>query len=208
MSEPVIELASGETAIIGFGSLLSLESVRRTVGKAYAGPFVFCHLEGWRRVWNVSMPNESFYYEETGTRIYPERIIYLNVRPDPATRLNCVLFVVNASQLAAMHEREWIYDPQVVTADLRGVQVQGGEAYVYVGRAGHLVHTFENPRAAAIRGSYFMSLEKAMAKTSPEFQAEYEATTDPLPEHLLIDDQLDPARPSPWAAAGRDYAPE
>ena len=29
-----------------------------------------------------------------------------------------------------------------------------------------------------------------------------------VPEHLVIEDTLDPERPNPWAAAGHDYRPE
>ncbi len=154
MDEPVVQLAADETAVIGYGSLLSIESLSRTLKEPYTGPFLFCHLEGWRRSWDVSMPNEAYYFEESNERVYPEQIIYLNLRPAPQELLNCVLFVVRNDQLEAMHDREWIYDATVVNDQLRNVQLQGGEAIVYVAREENLARAISGPRTGAIRRSY------------------------------------------------------
>lgn len=208
MDEPVVQLAADETAVIGYGSLLSIESLSRTLKEPYTGPFLFCYLEGWRRSWDVSMPNEAFYFEENDERVYPEQIIYLNLRRAPQELLNCVLFVLRHDQLEAMHNREWIYDATVVNNLLRGVRLQGGEALVYVGREENLARGLSSPRTGAIRRSYLRILESALALVDPVFRREFEHTTDPVPEDLVIEDHLDPARPSPWAAAGKSYQPD
>ena len=206
--EATIHLADGETAVVGYGSLLSVQSITKTLGREYDGPFVTCHLEGWRRSWDVSMPNEAFYFLEDGERVYPERILYLNVRPDPGALLNVVVFVANRKELEAMNHREWIYEHPVVTSALRGLRVEGGDAIVYAGRAEHVVRDAVRPRQAAIRSSYLKMIGKALAAVDHGFREEYRRTTDPVPEHLVIADVLDPDRPNPWAAAGHDYRPE
>lgn len=68
MRNEAISLAAGPTAVVGFGLLLSRGTVDKTLGRRYEGPFVRCHVEGWRTSWNVSMPNAAFYYEEEGDR--------------------------------------------------------------------------------------------------------------------------------------------
>ncbi len=123
MSDQTIVLGDGETAVVGYGLLLLRDTVDTTLGHVYEGPFVACHIEGWRRSWSVSMPNAAFYYDEGGTRAYPERILYMSARPDPSTSMNCTVFVLDGDELAAMHGREWIYDPVAVNSDLRGVRV-------------------------------------------------------------------------------------
>ena len=207
MNERTLELADGEIGVVGYGSLLSVESISRTLKVPYTRPFIACEIEGWRRAWTVSMPNQAFYYEDEGKRVYPPKIIYLNVRPLPNALMNCAVFVVDFEQLKAMHAREWIYDPVKVTQDLRGMRIIGGEAIMYVGKPEHAVDQSSSPRGAAIRGSYLRILESALERAGSEWSAEFERSTDPVPKHLVIKDTLDPERPSPWVAAGHDYRP-
>jgi len=206
MTDTTIRLEPGQTAVIGYGSLLAKNSISRMLERDYNGPFLPCHVEGWRRSWDVAMPNEAFYYLENQTRTYPRKIIYLNVRRAAGALLNVMLFVVNDDELQAMHGREWIYDPFDATADLRGVTIENGRAVMYVALDEFLVRTISNRREAAIRSTYLRILSQALDATTPAFRDEYGRTTDPAPPPLVIDDTLDPTRPSPWA--GRGYKPE
>jgi hypothetical protein len=207
MEEPILHLTEDETAIVGYGSLLSIESVSRTLKREYDGPFVACHVAGWRRSWDAWMPNASFYFVEGGERIYPNKIAYLNVRPNPGTLMNCILFVVRDVELEAMHQREWIYAPTDVSLDLHGVRLDAGKAIMYVAKNEHRLIGATTRREAAVRQSYLRILERGLHQAAATFRAEYEATTDPVPTHLVIDDALDQDRPSPWAAAGSQYRP-
>jgi hypothetical protein len=204
----IVRLGRNQTAVVGYGSLLSSASVGKTLGRDYEGPFVHCHVEGWRRSWDVSMPNQAFYYEEDGARIYPEKILYLNARREPGSCMNCIVFVLDLVELEAMHQREWIYHGVVVTDSLRGVRVLGGDAIMYVGRPEHVLQGGPTPASAAVRASYLRMLDRALQTVSPVFRAEFERTTDPVPERLVVRDVLDPERPNPWASAGVEYRPE
>ncbi len=51
-------------------------------------------------------------------------------------------------------------------------------------------------------------LDGVLNSLDPEVCAYYFATTDPVPEHLVIDDTLDLNRPNPWEAAGYDFDPD
>jgi hypothetical protein len=205
MEEPILHLTENETAVVGYGSLLSIESLSRGLKRDYDGPFVACHVTGWRRSWDVWMPNAAFYYIEGGERIYPEKIVYLNVRPDPETLLNCILFVLRDAELKAMHQREWIYEPIDVSVNLHGVRLDAGKAILYVAKNDYLLIGAVTRRQAAVRQSYLRIIEGGLRQATATFRAEYEATTDPVPTHLVIDDALDQDRPSPWAAAGSQY---
>jgi len=193
-----LQLRDGETAVVGYGSLLSRPSVEKTLKRAYQRPFVPCHVEGWRRSWDVAMPNQAFYYVEEHDRIYPQEILYLNVRPLPASLLNVVLFVVTSDEVATMHQREWIYDPVVVTDRLRGVQVEGGNAILYVAKREYVRRDAQSPREAAIRASYLRILDHGLQERDSAFRDTYAGTTDPVPEHLVVEDTLDPDRQNPW----------
>lgn len=198
-----ITLSAGETAVVGYGLLLWRDTIDKTLGRTYEGPFAQCHIEGWRRSWDVSMPNAAFYYEEEGHRVYPEKILYLNVRREPGTRMNCAVFVLPQDDLTVMHAREWIYDGVAVTTDLRGVHVEGGDALMYVGKPEHLVRSVANTGDVALRRSYLRMLDRALDAVDPAIRADYRQTTDHIPEHLVIDDALDPDRPGPSAVPRR-----
>src|SRR6185503_11567458 len=121
MDEPVIRLSPHRTALVGYGSLLSLTSLERTLGRAYTGPFLTCAVRGWRRTWDAAMPNDvpdkSFYEDRPQGRMTPEFILYLNVRRDPSTNVNGVVFVVDPDELVEYDRRESIYDRVDVTCD-------------------------------------------------------------------------------------------
>ena len=202
MSDEVIELNTGEVAVVGYGSLLSSKIIGQTLGHDYDGPFVLCHVSGWRRSWDVTMPNAAFYYVEDESRIYPSRILYLNIRRDSSTLMNCSVFVVRPGERDAMDGREWIFDPIVVTSDLRGVSIEGGDAVMYVGKPGHALRSAENTHNVALRGSFLRSLFGVLDAEGPAVRDEWHRTTDPIPEHLVVDDKLDASRPNPWELAG------
>ncbi len=197
MTDKVVRLREGESALFGYGSLISIESLERTLGHRYEGPFVVCTLEGWRRAWDVAMPNHTFFTETSSGRMYPEFILYLNVRPEPKTLLNGILFVVNQSELEAFDRREWIYTREDVTSKIRGADISGGKAYVYVGKADHLLSGVDSPKRAAVRASYLDMLEAGFKALGGAFRADFDASSDPVPAHLVIDDRMDPVqRPS------------
>ncbi len=102
----IIYLTRGETALFGYGSLCSVASLERSLGRHYEGPFVRCEVEGWRRSWDVGMPNRAFFLETPEGRVYPEHILYLNVKPAPGCLLNGVLFVVNDAELE-LRRQKW-----------------------------------------------------------------------------------------------------
>ncbi|HYS24847.1 MAG TPA: gamma-glutamylcyclotransferase family protein [Vicinamibacterales bacterium] len=188
---PHISLSSGQTAVIGYGSLMSRASLERTLQRPYEGPFAPCHVEGWQRTWDISMPNRVYYFRDNGTKVYPERIAYLDVRPSPGRRMNAVIFVLDNRDLDAMHAREWIYEPVAVTDRVRDVTIAGGDALMYVGLPEHRVQDATRREATAIRASYLRILDNALAGADATFREEYQATTEPVPAHLVIEDALD-----------------
>ncbi len=192
MSGTVVELRPGESALFGYGSLISKASMERTLGRPYAGPFVPCAVEGWRRSWDIAMPNTVFHAESEDGRVYPRHILYLNVKRSPGSLLNGVLFVVSASELAEFDRREWVYDRAEIGGQLRGVTLSGGEAWIYAGKREHLMREVGSWRDGAIRASYLGILETGIAAMTPGFREDYERSSDPVPSALVIQDRTDP----------------
>jgi len=183
-------LEAGKSALFGYGSLLSIRSLERTLGRKYEGPYPTCRLRGWRRTWDIGMPNQDYYMETANGRIFPRSILYLNIRRDPATVLNGVVFVVDPTDLKNYDERESVYDRVEISSDLEGVRVEGGPAYAYVGQEEYRVAGVEQPDSAAVRATYLQILEDGFADHGSAFRAAYEASSDPVPRHLVIEDRL------------------
>jgi len=186
--QPVIRLLPGQTTLVGYGSLLSLPSLERTLGRSYTGPFLPCVVRGWRRTWDAAMPNRTFHEERIAGPMMPEAILYLNVRRDPQTSLPVIVFVVGPEELDAYDKRESIYDRVDVTDEL-DVTVEGGRAYIYVCRPEHCLSDVRSAEKGAIRATYLQIVENGLAQLGEEFRQGYLASTDAVPEHLVIEDR-------------------
>lgn len=190
-----LRLGDDECALFGYGSLLSIRSLERTLGRCYTGPLFVCWLEEWRRSWDVAMPNSDFYADLPSGRIYPEHILYLNIHRSPSSRVNGVLFVVNREELANYDSREWIYDRVDVTSELSGVTIASGRAHTYVAKEEHLMMSVTSPQYAAVRATYLEILENGLEDLGEDFRAKFEASTDPVPKHLIIPDRHESTPP-------------
>ena len=180
--------------MFGYGSLLSIRSMERTLGRPYDGPFIPCAVDGWRRTWDAAMPNRTHYAEIDGSRMYPEAVLYLNVRREAGTMLNGTLFLVDETALAGFDKRESIYDRVDITPLLSGV-VAGGPAYMYACRPEYRVTNVKSPRQAAVRATYVQIVEEGLAALGDDFRLAYDRSSDPVPKHLIIQDRTQPANP-------------
>ncbi|HUA58650.1 MAG TPA: gamma-glutamylcyclotransferase family protein [Verrucomicrobiae bacterium] len=181
----MLELANGEEAILGYGSLLCKGSMEKTLGRPYDGPFRACRVAGWRRSWNVFLPNRGEFVDERG--VAPAKIVYLNVRRDAASAVNGVLFVVPAGALAGFDQREWVYDRVDISRELECLEFRG-RAWMYVARPEYLVHGGQFPDYA-VRQSYIDIVEQGLTELGAGFRAEYEASTDAVPREWVIRDR-------------------
>lgn len=68
------------------------------------------------------------------------------------------------------------------------MQVLGGPAWTYVALEEFLWRRDAHPPEAIIRRTYLDILDRAHAELGPAFTAEYTATTDEVPAHLVVDD--------------------
>ena len=191
MEQPIIQLKDGEAVVFGYGSLLSIASLERTLKQRYDGSFVVCALNGWRRTWDVRQPNKTFYAATPDGRMYPENILYLNVTKDPGARLNGVAIVVTAAQLEWLDEREWMYDRVVITQEIEGARVIGGSAVIYVSKPEYVMRDVRSTRVAAVRATYLEIVEIGLRDLGAGFRNAYESSTDPVPQHLVIQDLRD-----------------
>ena len=183
-----IKLKPGQHALVGYGSLLSVASMEGTLGHKYSGVWQIVRLNGWRRGWDVQMPNANYKYTEVERVITPERVLYLNVRKQSGSHINCALFVVTAEELETFDERESVYYRANVSDDIEDVRISGGNAWMYVALDEFLWRRESRPPEAIIRRTYVNILETAHAKLGEEFQRDFDASTDVALPHLIVND--------------------
>jgi cation transport regulator ChaC len=183
-----ITLLPGEAALFGYGSLLSRASLESTLGRKYDGPFAVAHVPGWRRTWDVVMPNQRFCADTPEGAVTPATILYLNVSRVPGSLLNGVLFVVRLSELNAYDRREWMYNRVDITEQL-DVRVDGGKAYLYEARDEWRRTGIRSYKDAAVRASYLAIVESGLRDLGDGFRRQYVASTDDPPAHLVIQDR-------------------
>ena len=180
------------SGLFGYGSLLLRSSMERTLGRRYADAPAVATVRGWRRTWDSIYPNQRFYFEPSaGEKCYPAHIIYLNIRPDPASTLNGLIYVVGPDDLARFDEREAVYDRIRIDEDVVEPVVTGGPVYAYVGRAGFLLERSVPSTEAAIRASYLAIVDEGLRDLGPAFRQQYERSTDQPPAHSIVEDRLD-----------------
>lgn len=188
-SEHIIDLRQGQAAMFGYGSLLLQSNMELTLGRPCSQMPVACGITGWRRSWDVIMPNRSFYELSNGAEFIPQNIVYLNVRPSNRDVANGLLYILEPEQLEAFDRREWIYNRHEITQALSGVTVVGGHAYVYVAKPEWRLVPGRTRKWAAVRGSYLKVIDEGLKELGPEFRAQYENSTDPVPTHLVFTDR-------------------
>jgi cation transport regulator ChaC len=176
----------GEEGIFGYGSLLSQQSMERTLGRAYGLPPVVCSVSGWRRTWDVFVPEKEKWRNDDG--LSPEKIVYLNVSRTPDELVNGLLYVIPSALLASFDAREWVYGRVDITSALMDVRVEGGRAWMYVAKPEFHVRGARFPEYG-LRQTYLDVVEQGLATLGPEFRARYESSTDPPPSHLIFRDR-------------------
>jgi hypothetical protein len=136
------------------------------------------------------MPNEgrySFWIEHQA--IHPKNILYLNIRPSSEHRVSGVLFVITEDELSSYDAREWIYNRYNMADVLAGVTVIGGPVFAYVGKPQYECYPPLTPYESAVRKTYLATIDTGLGNFGADFRQEYQDTSDPVPQHLIIADQ-------------------
>jgi cation transport regulator ChaC len=165
--------------IFGYGSLLQ----QRTGATPESD--VTCHLEGFRRSWNVAMDNArtiagyKFYVDpETGAR--PAVFVtFLNIEADADRRVNGLLYPVEDALLPLLDRRERNYERRDVT-ELVDRDV-GCRVWAYLGRrdARERYETARREASAVVSQQYFDRVRADFARFGPTMLDEFDGTTDP-----------------------------
>lgn len=196
-SKERFEIPEGYVGMFGYGSLMSKNFIETgLLGGQYEGPFLPAHLRGYKRSWTFAWPAEipsatadGQYYKAAvvvnADTLYPSYLQYLNIRENPSSTLNGVLYMVPESDLPVYDQWEPGYERFEVTDLISDYAIEGGPVYAYRALPG-----FEKVPDAAIsrniiEADYLQIIRDAFAYWGAEFEAEYTGSTEPVDANII-----------------------
>jgi cation transport regulator ChaC len=196
-------VVSGRIGLFAYGSLVSLASAERTLGRPleHAG---LARLPGWRRRWSQMRNNratEKTFARADGGAI-PPYTLGLNVERDTSgPGPNGALLEVSQEELRRLAAREIRYDEADVTATVTAAGI-GDFARVVMFTAKPENFAPSPPSGAVIIASYARAVEAAFESLGSDQVALFRETTGSPPveviEAVLVRDEIPPGNPREW----------
>ena len=192
---------SARLAVFAYGSLASLASAERTLGRPVesAGP---ARLAGWRRSWSQARDNlrsEKTFARADGTT--PSHCLGLNIERRTGPGPNGALIEVTEEELDRLAVREIRYDRVEVTAAIApGEPLAFDRVVTFTAKREN--HAETPPAGAVILASYARAVEAAFDALGPGQLELFRQTTDPPPvevvEGVLVRDRIPAGNPREW----------
>jgi hypothetical protein len=196
---------SPRLAVFAYGSLASLASAERTLGRPVrsAGQ---ARLAGWRRSWSQARDNlrsEKTFALADGTT--PSHCLGLNVERRPGPEPNGALIEITEAELDRLAVREIRYDPVEVTDQIAAEIAAGARpafdrVVTFTAKAENYAET--PPPGSVILASYARAVEAAFESLGPGQLELYRESTEPHPvevvEGVLVRDRIPAGNPREW----------
>jgi hypothetical protein len=190
-------------AVFAYGSLVSPESIGRTLGRAPERPLP-ARLDGWRRRWSLLRDNlrsEKTFARADGER--PPWILGLNVEPDdgagPELAPNGALIEVGEAELERLDLREIRYRRVDVSDRIEG-RHDFERVVTYTARPENFAA--EPPEGAVAMTPYLRAVEAAFRELGDGEWERFLASTGLPPveliEPVLVRDEIPPGNPRDW----------
>jgi hypothetical protein len=191
-------------ALFAYGSLVSVASAERTLGRPVAHAAI-TRLGGWRRRWSQVRDNRAaekiFANAETGA--VPSHCLGLNLEPDSAgLGPNGALIEVSPAELDRLDAREIRYDQVEVSGAIGDSAAASafGRVVAFTAKPQNFAPT--PPPGAVILAPYLRAVESAFGSIGPDQLELFRETTGPTPveviEALLVRDEIPPGNPREW----------
>jgi hypothetical protein len=192
---------SPRLAVFAYGSLASLASAQRTLGRPVetAGA---ARLTGWRRSWSQARDNlrsEKTFALADGTT--PTHCLGLNVERRAGPGPNGALLEITEEELDRLALREIRYDRVDVTAEIATAEPPAFDRVLtFTAKPSNYAET--PPPGSVILASYARAVEAAFESLGPGELELFRETTDPHPveviEGVLVSDRIPAGNPREW----------
>ncbi|MFD2202694.1 gamma-glutamylcyclotransferase family protein [Shivajiella indica] len=190
-------IPDGHVGMFGYGSLMSKNLIEiGLLDKAYDGPFLPAQLKGYKRSWTFAWPadlptiNVDGSYSKDfilmdGDTIFPKYLHYLNIREDPGTVINGVLYIVPVADLPTYDAWELGYERFDVTHLIQGYTIVGGPVFAYKALPDYTLEPNNDYTQNTVERAYVRILEDAFKYWGKDFEMEYNKSTEPFDPAIL-----------------------
>jgi cation transport regulator ChaC len=196
-------VVSERIGLFAYGSLVSLASTERTLGRPVEHAYA-TRLRGWRRRWSQVRDNRAT--EKTFARAdggaAPPYCLGLNVERDAAgPGPNGALIEVTSAELDRLATRELRYDAVDVTAELTTEErLRFARVVTFTAKPENFAPA--PPAGAVILAPYARAVQAAFETLGADQLGLFHETTGPPPvevvEAVLIRDAIPPGNPRDW----------
>ncbi len=197
----IFTIPEGYVGMFGYGSLMSKKFIEKgLLQKNYKGPFLLAHLSGYKRSWTFSWPSnlpslepDGKYYKEyilvnTDT-FYPQKLLYLNIKRDPNSYINGVLYIVPKADLTTYDDWELGYERFDVTDLIKDHFIEGGQVFAYRALPDFISNPTNDYKQNIIELNYSNIIQDAFNYWGKEFEEEYKKSTEPFDTAIIKESQ-------------------
>jgi hypothetical protein len=197
-----IRPVSPRLALFAYGSLASLASAERTLGRR-VDQVQAVRLPGWRRRWSLARDNlrsEKTFARPDGST--PPFCLGLNIEPGAAgLEPNGALYEVSAGELDRLAMREIRYDRVDVSGALgRATPGRFDAVFTFTAKPENFAPT--PPAGAVILATYALAVEAAFEALGPTELETFRESTGPYPvevvEATLVRHRIPNGNPREW----------
>ncbi|HLP64746.1 gamma-glutamylcyclotransferase family protein [Flavobacterium sp.] len=167
------------TYIFGYGSLVNLESLEKTIKRKLKPNEIHpVTLNGYTRVWNYTA---KIFAAELNKEI---TAVYLNIAPFHNSSLNGIVFEVSDSELELLKKRELFYSLVDITANVKF----DGNVKVFTFICYDKQHLTDYDTKCFVMKKYIDIVNSGFESISENFLTEYNKTTQPQPYKVISGD--------------------
>ena len=187
-NKQTIHIPEGVVGMVGYGSLMSRQSMESTLARAYEDSIYLIHLKGYQREWNwhlslkdtrlpESYSNRDWFYIRDNDTISFNNVIALNIMLSENNRMNCVLYFITPDELAGFDEREIGYERIDVTDMIEEYNFTGGRVYSFKALSEYAYQPEIQREGSILDIVYVEKVTNACDSIGVDFRKEFEEST-------------------------------
>jgi hypothetical protein len=186
-----LEIKEGIVGMIGYGTLMSLQSMEQTLGHKYTDSVYPVHLVEYVRGWTYLRPindpratsTENFKYYgfllQNNDSIPFEGMTNLNIESKKQSKMNCILYLIPEKDLVALDKREIGYQKVDVTDKIEEYDIKGGKVYVYQHFPDSQHESSSDGKGYILVKEYVDFITQACDSIGRNFRTEFDKSTNP-----------------------------
>ena len=142
-AKKTIQIDEDKVGMIGYGSLMSLQSMEESLGREYLDSTYIVHVAGYEREWTYIRRNDDprsgpeageykgFHFHQNDMVPF-YKTISLNISENKNSPINCILYLISKKDLELFDKREIGYKRIDVTQSIQEYEIKNGKAYTYM----------------------------------------------------------------------------